>query len=673
MPTKPIGLEELETEHMERLERDLQLAFTNSLSAGAERNQMREGWRATYWGLLDEKPKAWMSNVDMRLAKYIVDSSAKKFSNAVFGSDPLCELQSRVPGGDDDAKEEQNYQQFWYDVIRLRVKGYLAILCSMRDGESYLWPEAKRTNKPEIKGASSKPITIDQLDVVPNLRVVEADDIMLLPFDAPNYALARGIFARTMMRWSDIISLSNSGQMYEDAVDRLKTKWQAGNTQTSKQQQQGVDTTQPNDIWDANFECWEGIYRWAKPGEDEEQVYLMTLYSPVLGGDTTAIVLKMTEYTQFYGDQWIPCPIITDPNPNSLHGNSAVGDLEGFHQWINATFNQCTDALTISIMPPRATGLSSKGKNLKYEPGAQWDVSPGDVQEIRSDPGVFRGIQVGMAMINDVRGMAARLKSADDTSIGKVVAGDKTKYEIGAVLQASDQMQEQHITSLQTGADEGQGFKAVYEMLFQITKQFLPKRPLMYRSPKSSSKDAFTTIDPKVHQGSYDFIPTGSSMSSSAQVKYAKAQATVQSVIASEFCMVSAQMEPVEVLEVMKRRWNAQAAYLAAIGNQHPETVLGGEPSDANEAMSAASIVFPQAVATIVARLDMLKRQQEQQSGGNPQPGMVPVAAGAPGGGGPGAGGTAPQGGSGGVPIPGGEQRMAAAVGAPRGNGAGMG
>jgi hypothetical protein len=670
MPTKPIGLEGLETEDMDRLERDLNLAFDNSHNAGAERREMREGWRATYWGQLLEKPLPWMSNVDMRLAKYIVDSSAKKFANAVFGSDPLCELQSRVPGGDDDAKEEQNYQQFWYDVIRLRVKGYIAILWSMIDGECWLWPEAKRTNNPEIKVASSKPITIDQLDVVPDVRVVLADDTMLLPFDAPTFYLARGAFARTMMRWNDITKLADSGQMYFDAVDRLKTKWQEGNPQTEKQRQQGVDTTSPNNIWDSSFECWEGIYRWTKPGEDEERVYLMTLYSPVLQGDTTVIVLKMVEYTQFYGDAWIPCPIICDPNPNSLHGNSAVGDLEGFHSWINATFNQCTDALTISIMPPRAMGLSSIGKNLKYEPGAQWDVSPGDVAEIRSDPGVFRGIQVGMSMIEDVRGMGARLKSADDTSIGKVTAGDKTKYEIGAVLQASDQMQEQHITSLQIGADEGQGFKAVYEMLFQITKQFLPKRPLMYRSPKSSDKDPFTTIDPKVHQGSYDFIPTGSSMSSSQQVKYAKAQATMQSVGASEFCMVSAQMEPPEVLDVMKRRWNAQAAFLAAIGNPHPETVLGGEPNSVNEAMSAASIVFPQAVATIVAREDL--REREQSGGGSQPGGVVQAPLGSPGGE-SGAGQPALEAGGGGVPGADGVQRMALTAGAAGGNGGGMG
>ena len=102
MRKQPFELEELTQEEMERLERDLQLAFNNSYNAGAERRELREGWRATYWGQLEEKPKDWMSNVDCRLAKDIVDSSAKRFSNAVFGSDPLCELKSRVPGGDDD-------------------------------------------------------------------------------------------------------------------------------------------------------------------------------------------------------------------------------------------------------------------------------------------------------------------------------------------------------------------------------------------------------------------------------------------------------------------------------------------------------------------------------------------------------------------------------------------
>ena len=658
MPTKPFGLEELETEDMERLCSDLNLAFDNSWNAGQERRELRQGWRDTYWGELWEKPLPWMSNVDMRLAKYIVDASAKKYANAVFGSDPLCELQSRVLGGDDDAKEEQNYQQFWYDVIRLRVKGYMAILWAMIDGETWLWPSAKRTNKPEIKGGG-KPITIDQLDVVPDLRVVLADDTMLLPFEAPTFAQARGAFARTYYRWGDLLAFADSEEMYDDAVERLKTKWQEGNPQTAKQRQQGVDTTAPNNIWDASFECWEGIYRWTKPEENEEREYLMTLYCPLLQGDTTVIVLKMTEYTQFYSDKWIPCPIICDPVPNSLHGNSAVADLQGFHEWINATFNQATDALSISIMPPRAAGLTAKGKNMKYEPGAIWDVSPGDVAEVRSDPGVFRGIQVGLSMIDDVRGMAARLKNADDTSIGKVEAGDKTKYEIGAVLQASDQMQEQHITSLQTGADEGQGFKALYEMLFQITKQFLPKRPLMYRSPKSSDKDPFTTIDPKVHQGSYDFIPTGSSMSSSAQVKYAKAQATMQAVSTSEFCMVSAEMEPEEVLDIMKRRWNAQASYLAAIGNPHPETVLGGEPSDVQGAMLAAMVAFPQATGAIMQRLTA------QQSGGSAGPGMVQPAEGGGGGEGPGA----IEAGGGGVALPAGEQRMALPAGAAGGNG----
>jgi hypothetical protein len=449
--------------------------------------------------------------------------------------------------------------------------------------------------------------------------------------------------------------------MYADAVDRLKTKWQTGNPQTEKQRQQGVDTTEPNDIWDAEFECWDGIYRWTKPGEDEERVYSMTLYSPVLQGDMSVIVLKMTEYTQFYGDNWNLIPIICDPIPNSLHGNSAVDDLQGFHDWENATINQASDALTINIMPPRAGGLTSKGKNLKYEPGAIWDVAAGDIAEVRSDPGVFRGIQVGMSMIEDRRNRAARLKNADDPSVGKVSPGQQTKYEIGAVLQASDQMQEQSITALQVGCEEGQGFKALYEMLFQVVKQFLPKRPLMYRSPKSSDTDPFTTIDPKVHQGSYDFIPTGSSMSSSSQVKYARAQATLQIIAGSEFCMVSAEMEPEEVVDVMKRRWNAVANCLATIGNPHPETVLGGEPSDIQKAIVTAMAAFPQATATIMQRL--------AAQSGNSTPGMVPAPAGAGGGEQPGA----PQGGGGGISGPAGEQRLALPAGANGGNGGGGG
>ncbi len=668
---KSFTLEDLTDEECAQVEKDLSQAVTNFQSASADRTRLRKEWRRIYHGEVKDKPYEWMSNVDMHLAQYMVDGAAKKLAGAVFGPDPLVEVVPTSPDGEEDAAALQNFLQYCYQRMRIRTKGFLALQWGQIDGDAWIWPRPRETRKKIPKG--NDPVAINDLDVFPDLDYVLADEQMLFPFEAANFRQARGAFARQWMRWADIKKMRAAEQCYEKGADRLKSKWSQTNVPTDEQRYEGVGTTDPNDPGDSLFECWEGFYRWTHPEEEDERIYLMTFFCPTNQGDTTVVLLKMVEYTQYYDDLYFFVPILANAVPKSMHGTSTVDKIAGFHEWTNTTFNQVTDAITMSVFPARAAGLTAQGKNLQTEPGAIWPVQPSDVQEIRGDPNTARLANTAMTMVEDVRSQAARVTSVEDPSIGKIAPGNQTKFEIQAVLHTADQQQEECITTLQIGLDEDQGFKAVAAVIFQIMKKFFPKRPIMYRSPKASKDQPFVTINPSVFERDYDFIPTGSSTSSSAEVKFAKAQAELEQAQTSEFCMVSPVMTRDQVLDVMKRRWKALSKYFSAIGEQHPENVIGGEPADVDTAMVIAMVAFREAVNAIYQR-----EAAKEQAGGNPASGMVQPAGSEgpqPTGTGPGqgmAGGEVPQG-VGGVPSIAGSARLAQVAGTGGGNGAVLG
>src|ERR1035437_9462871 len=148
-------------------EQELQISFNNSWMASSGFRDDVQAYRDIFFGRLPEKPKAWMSNIDMRLCKYMVSNSAVKLTNAVFGTDPLVEVQADNPQFDDAAADEQNYIHLWHERIRTRSKGYMAVLYALIDGNSWLCQSAKTTGKPVV-AAGVEPITIADLDVIPS-------------------------------------------------------------------------------------------------------------------------------------------------------------------------------------------------------------------------------------------------------------------------------------------------------------------------------------------------------------------------------------------------------------------------------------------------------------------------------------------------------------------------
>jgi hypothetical protein len=593
------------------------------------RRQMVQEWRDLYAGVLPEKPKAlkWSSNINIPLMQYQVLDSAVQMTRTALGAEPMFEVEALDPEYDQFSGEEENYLQFWNDRVRLRSKGHMAILDACITGTAWLWPGVESTGM-ELPAwdeqSLGQPLRIDQLDAVPRLDYVVFEDMMLLPFNAPSFERARGAFARKWMRWSEILKAKKAGKFESEAVDRIEQQWQQARPATQTEEQQGVDSETPLNIWGAQFECWQGVYRYAKPGTDDEQEWFCTLYwSSESGGD--AVVLQAVPYEPLFGKRWCFVPLVCDPKPNSMWGGSLCQSLGDLQRWVNATFNQASDALTINILPPMAVGAGAQARNLVWGPLEKWPVSPAEVQVLQGNPQAFAGVSASLGMIDFTRQMAERISGVNDMTAGKPNQEKRTAFEINAVIEAGNQIFEHKVALLQIGMDEGQGLEAYAELMMEIFRKFLPKRPVQYRSRKSAA-DPWTTVDPQWHEGSYQFIARGNSANSNPEVRSRRAVATRQASQASPFCMISPLDTPEIVLDKVQRLYRVESDFMQALGQKHPETYVGGEPQSIDEAMAIAMVINPQVVAAIHQRIT---NEQQANSGLAPGP-MVPPEGPAP-------------------------------------------
>ena len=377
-------------EYREKMAADLSYAFDTSYQAGAERRSMVDTWRRVYNAYTKPKPLKWMSNLCLPLAKYMVNSSAIKLSAACLGTDPMFEVIAEDPRYDDASHEEERYMQMWVERIHLRTKGGEAIKRAMIDGVCWLQPGIKSTGV-KLSIPQDEPLSVDELDVIPGVDYVLFDDMMVLPFSAPCFEEARGAFARKWLSWQNLKTFMKIGAFAKEAVDAVGLQWQTMRPQTEVEMYRGIDTEEPRAIWDGRFECWEGIYRWTKPGDTSEKDWLVTVYYP-LDRSGPAVVLRANEYYPIFGSRWFFVPIIVNPEPNSLWGNSLVEDLQHMQAWMNSTFNQASDAITINIHPPTAVGTSGMSKNLKWGPMEKWPVMPQEVQVMHGNDAAITGV-----------------------------------------------------------------------------------------------------------------------------------------------------------------------------------------------------------------------------------------------------------------------------------------
>jgi hypothetical protein len=307
-------------------------------------------------------------------------------------------------------------------------------------------------------------------------------------------------------------------------------------------------------------------------------------------------------------------------------------DIRGLQNWVNATFNQVTDAVTISVLPPIAVPPNSEvmKRNLKWAPLEKWPLNnPAEAQMLGVPPSAMAGVTAAFGQMNFVKDAKERVTGTTDLMIGKQERDRTTAFEIGARVEAGNQVYEYHVSTVQFGMTEEQGFEAYAECFMNILSRFMPHYPLLYQSGEGSER--WSVIQPQAYQGNYRFCPHGSTSSNNPRVRYQRTMTTRQTVSQSPFCQISPLDSPQAVLAKIRRWYHIEREYVLALGNNHVEAYIGPEPRTIQEALSVAFKMDPMATQAILQNIQM---QEAQQRGLPPGPGLqlVPVARqGAPG------------------------------------------
>lgn len=598
-------------EKIEALGLELGKAFSRSQSAKETRQEWVDDWRRQYDGILSTKPEPWMCNVNIPLTKHMINAAAVQIGSAVFGSEPYCEVESNRPELDEYAPIVEQFMQTTNANARLKIKGQLAIKDALITGSAWIWSRIERNPDSKIDFTADS-VDINNLDVKLDYSVVTFEDMMLLPFNAQSFKHARGAFARKWLSWSDIMQAQKAGKFSATAVDALRAQWGRERSTTLQEDEAGVDAVTPETIWDAQFECWEGIYRWVAPGADVAVDHHILLYYPSDAGGGNAVVLTCQPYEEVFGTKrWFFFPIMNNPRLNTMWPPSMCDDIEGLQKHINAAHQMSADAIQINIAPPIAVGSAGLNKDYRWGPMERWDVSPGDVQVMGGNANQLAAVNAAMGSSEFARAFAERITGVTDVSTGRPNEEKRTAFEINAVINSGSQLFEYQVGFVQLGADETQGMEALYRFQMELMAAFMPELAIEFRPGGTNTE--LQVIPPDALRGSYALIPHGSSMNYNPQVRMQRSQMLLQTLQQSPFTAVSPMDTPDTVLDKMQRFHRAYMDLVQNLGIKHPESYIGGEPSTIEEAMALAAILYPDAVGLII---------QQAQAQAVPQPGM---------------------------------------------------
>ncbi len=627
----------LDEETLLVLGRELGREFSDSWDASTNLRADVSDYRDQYESIVPQKPLDWQANIAIPSTKHSINMAALRISKATFGSDPIFEVECDDPNFDEAAQEEENYHQVWNERNRLKTKGYMAIKEALVAGQCWLKNGVKKTGAPPpdysrlmTPDFQQIPIRIDQLDVVPTCDYVITEDMMLLPFSAPNFKRAKGAFTRTTLRWNDIAKAQKAKRFYESSVDKVKLRWQTEHKLSPSQEQMGIESQIPRALWSAEFDCWEGIYRWVKPGENEEREWLiLAYYDTETAGD--AVILSCKPYQEVYGEDadWFFTPIIVDPKANSMWGGSMAYWLRGLQNFINAMFSGCTDAVQLKLLPPLLVNQSiyNQRKDLRYGPLRMWPVTnPTDIMPLPDSSSTLGALQAGLNMVEMCRQMTERLSGQNDPASGKVSEEKRTAYEIGLVATSGDQIIDHYVILVEIGTEDGHGIEAFAQNQMMIIKQFLPQWPVSYKTTRQGrSGDAI--VDPQWHQAKYRFIPHGNSAGSNPEVRFKRAEAMLGAMMQDPFALPSVfdLDRPDLLLEKIKRIYKARRDFYEGMGNKHPERSIGGEPQTVDEAIAIAATINPEIKQAIMARIAQEAEAEAMANLGNSATGMVQV------------------------------------------------
>jgi len=595
------GKVSLSQDDRKTIEAELRQQFQDSYTASSGLRSNIVTWRDLYSGNLPPKAFKWSSNIHLPFMKSLINTAATKIAQAAIGTDPIFEVEAESPDFQKFEKEEENFLQYWNERIRFKNKVAMAIKEAEIAGQCWLKNGVSRTGK-ELKSGSST-INVSDLDVEPTCDYIITEDMMLIPNNAPSFKRARGAFARKNLWWDEIEQGFDAGLIYEDAKERIEAKWINPSDVSQVHEQQGITATEPYNKENSEYECWEGIYRWKKPGTKRETEWYMLVYHD-LEENGDMIILRCQEYKPLYGKNWFYVPIICNPMPNSMWGSPLAADLAGMQKWLNATFQQTTDTITMVMMPPIAVNASSQmaQRNLKYGPAEKWMVSnpSTDVNVMGGNASALAGVSAIFAQEGTIRAYGERISNTSDVSTGRQSQERKTAFEISAVINQGDQAFEAKVGTIQFGMEDGEGLVAYAENLLFIIRNFLPDRKINYK-PVGKGLPDWKTADSKWHKGDYKFIPRGNSANSNPELRARRAAAMREMSMQNPFLAFSPLDTPDTVLSKVRSLYKIYRDSVSSLGEQHPEMIMPPEPTNYMEAMSVALAINPQVVSQIMA------------------------------------------------------------------------
>jgi hypothetical protein len=317
----------------------------------------------------------------------------------------------------------------------------------------------------------------------PQVFVVPLGDYYLLPADAPARSAALGEAQRHWMRAHDLKERARSGAfdlaVVEELVERMgddDTSTDVGHSRhvEAKERYEGIRASFRSQTVraDAKWEIFEVLF-WYDVDDDGQREFLRAFVS--VEHDA---LLSLEHFPYYHGKSYyIPFriknatyPYSREQGVSSFYGISLARELIHLQEEINSINNQILDAGTLSN-----GGFGIVSKESLSDLNRQ-KIQPGKILGV-DDPNEFQMVQfpgphaTAFSMLNLIVEFAEKLTGVSNTQLGIPSAGDKTAYEIGAVMEEGDVKFQGYVERLQWGGSDGGGMHEVALQMVELMHQ----------------------------------------------------------------------------------------------------------------------------------------------------------------------------------------------------------
>jgi hypothetical protein len=604
--TEPTPVPEEFTDTLVKLSEDDQQALAKELGeqmgkaydAGSGYRDDILDWRAQYEGDLENKPEKWQANYNIPHISSVIDTVSDQLSGLICSGIPFFSCEPNDPADDIEANTMEQMMEYWLRRMHFNASVRLGIHDTLLSGTNWIISWAERNPNPSENYSDTA--TVENIEAYPFKEWVSPEDIILIPFHAQSFLRAKGGFVRNIKRWSEILAAEEDKRFYKEGVEQVKANWSQTRAQTYAQQAQGVEVVEPTDLWTAEFETWWGIYRWVKPGDKQEREYMIDVaWSPE---QRKAVVLRAVEYDSNKFGGWPFTVIANRPRKDSMWGRSSVKPISGMQKWYNATFDQMTDAITLTIMPPLAIRPGAGRRKYTWGPQAMNQVSNPATDIVSMGPAntSLAGIGAALNMTGFVQGMSDRQTGTSEPTMGVPTQERRTAFEMGLVAQGGNVRFESQVAYLEIGAGEDSGLETFAYKLAAVLGAFMPRMPFKFPAPTATQ--GMMTAEPKVYDLKYRFTLRANSALSSPDMRLKKAMASIQQIQQCPLTNPSVLDSPERLIEKMRAIWQSYREVWQIMGNKNPEEVIGAEPQTIEEALAvAAAIPGAMPVAQVLA------------------------------------------------------------------------